>query len=99
MSSLHSQAGRNKEAMEEKYQKALDVIFAYGYGCCVFKHNICGEHPEVSDGMADSVDPLPLEFFTNPGCPLVQAVAEATRIEVPLSEMTKEPMEAAATKD
>ena len=41
--SLQSQAGKDKEAMEKEYQKALDVIFAYGYGCCVFKHNICGD--------------------------------------------------------
>ena len=39
--SLHSQVGRDKEAMEKEYQKALEVIFAYGYGCYVFKHNIC----------------------------------------------------------
>ena len=38
--SLHSQAGKDKEAMEEDYQKAMVVIFSYGYGCCVFKHNI-----------------------------------------------------------
>ena len=31
VSSLHSQVGKDKEAMEEDYQKALEVIFAYGY--------------------------------------------------------------------
>ena len=41
VSSLHSQSNKDKEAMEEEYQKALEVIFAYGYGCCVLKHNIC----------------------------------------------------------
>ena len=46
MSSLHSQVGKDKEAMEEYYQKALELIFAYGYGCCVFKHNICGDQPQ-----------------------------------------------------
>ena len=35
--SLQSQAGKDKEAMEKEYQKALDVIFAYGYECCVLK--------------------------------------------------------------
>ena len=30
-SSLHSQVGKVKEAMEEDYQKALELIFAYGY--------------------------------------------------------------------
>ena len=40
VSFLHSQAGKENEAMEEDYQKALELIFAYGYGCCVFKHKI-----------------------------------------------------------
>ena len=40
MSSLHSQAGKDKEGMEEDYQKALELIFSYGYGCCAFKHSI-----------------------------------------------------------
>ena len=57
VSSLHSQVGGDKEAMEKEYQKALEVIFSYGYGCCVFKHNICGDHPEVPKGMSDSADP------------------------------------------
>ena len=43
VSSLYFQAGKDKEAMEEDYQKALEVIFAYGNGCCAFKHNICGD--------------------------------------------------------
>ena len=47
----------------------MEVIFAYGYECCVLKHNICGDHPEVPNGMLDSSVPLPLEFFANPRCP------------------------------
>ena len=43
VSSLHSQAGKDKEAIEEDYQKTLEVIFSYGNGCCAFKHNICGD--------------------------------------------------------
>ena len=70
VSSLHSQAGKDKEAMEENYQKALELIFTYGYGCCVFKHNICGDQPEVPKDMPDSSGPLPLEFFMNPRFPL-----------------------------
>ena len=69
VSSFHFQAGKIKEAMEEEYQKALEAIFAYGYGCCVFKHNICGDHLEVPEGMPDSANPLSLEFFMNPGYP------------------------------
>ena len=99
VSSLHSQAGRDKEAMEEEYQKPLEVIFAYGYGCCVFKHNISGDHPEVPDSMPDSADPLPSEFFANPGCPPIQAAAKATGTETPPSKTAKEPMEVSVAVD
>ena len=43
VSSFHSYAGKDKEAMEDDYKKALELIFSYGYECCVFKHNICGD--------------------------------------------------------
>ena len=66
VSSLHSQAGWDKEAMEEDYQKALEVIFTYDYICCALKPNIYGDQPEVLDGVLNSVDPLPIEFFVNP---------------------------------
>ena len=65
----------------------------------MFKHNICGDHLEVPEGMLDSADPLPLEFFVNPKCPSVQAVAEAITTEAPTSEMAKECMEVAVAKD
>ena len=69
VSALHSQVGKDKEAMVEDYQKALEEIFAYGNGCCVFKHGIRSDRPRIPDGMPDSVDPIPLEFFANLGCP------------------------------
>ena len=84
---LQSQAVKNKEAMEEDYQKALEEIFSYGYGCCVFKHNICGDHPEVPKGVPDSSILLPLEFFADPRCPLVLAAIEDTTTEGHLSEV------------
>ena len=93
VSSLHSQAGRDKESIEEEYQNALEVIFSYGYRCCVFKHNICGDHPEVLDGMLNSAYPLP------PRCPLVQAATKSITTEAPPSETTKEPMEAAVAEE
>ena len=74
VSYLHSQADKDKEAMEEDYQKALELIFAHGYGCCAFKHSICDDQPEIPDGMPDSVDPLPPEFFVNLRCPLASTV-------------------------
>ena len=70
VSSLHSQARKDKEAMEEDYQKALEQIFAYGYGCYAFKHNICGGLLGILDGMPDFADSLPPEFFMNPRYPL-----------------------------
>ena len=84
--------GRDKEAMEEEYQKALEVVFAYRYGL----------HPEVPKGMLDSVDfvdPLPPKFFVNPGCPLVQAVVKSIATKAPPREMTKELMEVVAAED
>ena len=35
--------------MEEDYQRALEPSFTYVYGCCVLKHNFCGDQLEVSD--------------------------------------------------
>ena len=81
VSSLHSQAGKDKEAMEEDYQKALELIFTYGYRSCVFKHNIYGYQPKVLDGMLDSFSPLPLEFVMNPRYPPDLTPTKATTIE------------------
>ena len=68
VSSLKSQAGKDKEAIEEDYQKAFELILSYGYECCAFKHNIYGDQPKVPDEMPDYSDPLSLEFFMNPRC-------------------------------
>ena len=56
----------------------------------MFKHNICGDQPKVPIGMPDSSDPLPLEFFANPRCPLAPATIEVMTMEVDQSEATKE---------
>ena len=85
--------------MEEDYQKALEVIFAYGYGCCMFKHNICGSQPEVLDGMPNSSSPLPPDFFANPKCSPIPTVTEATAAEEDLIESAKEPEENASVRD
>ena len=58
-----------------------------------FKHNIYGDRPEVLEGIPDFADPLPPEFFVNPGCPFVEAVSKATTTKVPLNEAAKEPVE------
>ena len=77
--------------MEEDFQKALELIFAYSYECCMFKHNICGDQPEVLGGMPDSSGPLPLEFFVDPRCPSAPATIEAIVAEVDQSKVAKEP--------
>ena len=56
VSSLHFQEGKDKEAMEEDYQKALELIFSYSYGYCVFKHSIYNDQPGILDGMPDYTD-------------------------------------------
>ena len=77
--------------MEEDYQKALELFFAYGYGCCVFKYNICGDQPKVLDGMPDSANPLPPEFFVSPRCPLVPTSSEVAVAEVHHRGAAEEP--------
>ena len=86
VSSLQSQASKDKATMEEDYQKALELIFASGYKCCMFKHNICGDQPKVPNSMLDSFDPLPPEFFVNPKCPPNPKATEATTIKADKSK-------------
>ena len=99
MSSFHSQAGKDKEAMDEDYHKALEQIFPYGYRCCAFKHNIYGDQPGIPDVMPDSTDPLPPEFFANLGCPLAPTAIEAKAIEVHLGVVVKDLVEVAVAEE
>ena len=59
VSSLHSRENKDREDMTKDYQGSLDLIFAYGYGCCAFKDNICGNRPNIPYGMPNSSNPLP----------------------------------------
>ena len=72
--------------MQEDYHNALELIFTYGYECCMFKHNICGDQPEVPDSMPDSSNPLPSDFFANPKFSLVLTTTKAMTIEADKSE-------------
>ena len=92
VSTLHSQAAKDKEALVEDYQKALEQIFAYGYGCCAFKHGIRGDRPRIL-GMRDSADPLPPKFFVNLGYPSTLTVVEAKVVEVYPIETMKDLVE------
>ena len=49
---------------------ALELFFAYGCGCYVFKHDIYGDQPKVLDSMPDSPNFLSPECFVSPKCPL-----------------------------
>ena len=69
VSALHSQAGKETEAMVGDYQKFLEKIFNYGCRCCEFIHGILGDRPRIPDAMPESTNPLSLEFFANLGCP------------------------------
>ena len=82
VSSLHARAKRDREDMVKDYKGSLGLIFDYGYGCCAFKNNICGDRPEIPDGMPDSANPLPLEVFFNPRCPPAPTAVEAKDAEV-----------------
>ena len=99
VSALHSQAGKDKEAMVEDYQKALEQIFTYGYECCAFKHNIRSDRPRIPNGVLDSAHPLPPKFFENLGRPSAPIATEAEAVEVHLSEAAKDSMEGIATEE
>ena len=59
----------DRETMEAEFDSSGDALFNYGYGCCVFTHNICESKPQIPDGMPDPSVPLTPEFFDNPRCP------------------------------
>ena len=59
----------DRETMEAEFDASGDMLFNYGYGCCLFTHNICGSKPQIPDGMSDPLVPLTPEFFANPRCP------------------------------
>ena len=69
LSACLAKASKEKKALEEAFDAGFDVIFNYGYGCCAFSHNICGNESVIPDEMSDTSKPLPPEFFINPRCP------------------------------
>ena len=66
---FREKAATDRETMEAEFDSNGDTVFNYGYGCCVFTHNICGSKPQIPDGMPDPSVPLTPEFFANPRCP------------------------------
>ena len=59
----------DKETMKAELDASGDTLFNYGYGCCVFTHNIYWSKPQIPDGIPDPSIPLTPEFFANPCCP------------------------------
>ena len=66
---LREKAVADRKAMEAEFDASYDTLLNYGYGCCVFTHNICRSKPQIFDGILDPSVPLTLEFFANPRCP------------------------------
>ena len=66
---LREKAVADREVIEAKFDVSGDTLFKYGYGYCVFTHNICGSKPQIPDGMSNPSVPLTPEFFANPRCP------------------------------
>ena len=66
---FQEKAVANRETMEAEFDASGDALFNYGYGCCIFKNNICGSKPQIPNGMSDPSFPLTPKFFTNPRCP------------------------------
>ena len=56
----------DRETMEAEFDSSGDALFNYGYGCCIFTHNIFRSKPHIPDGMLNPSVPLTLEFFANP---------------------------------
>ena len=83
----------------------MELSFTYGYGCCVFQHNICGNQLKAPDCISDSSNFLSLECLASLRCPLVSAsskdassgvhcreVAEKSGKGAPLGDLNKYPL-------
>ena len=66
---FQEKAAADIETMEAEFDSSGEALFNYGYGYCVFTHNICGSKPQIPDGMPSPLVPLTLKFFANPCCP------------------------------
>ena len=63
------------------------------------KNNMCEDQPDILDGMPDSSNPLPLEFFDNPRCPPVLVADKALYAEVSQGGAVGDSEGGVATKD
>ena len=92
LSAFQAKVTMEKKVMEEEFDASGDVIFNYGYGCCVFAHNICGSEPMIPAGMPDTTKPLPPEFFINPRCPLSASFDLPSVVDIRKEPSAKSPL-------
>ena len=75
---FREKAVADRETIEAKLDASGDMLFNYGYSCCVFTHNICRSNPQIQYGMPDPSVPLTPKFFANPRCsPSISSAAPA----------------------
>ena len=87
LSAFRAEVAKEKKALEAEYDASFEAIFNYGYGCCAFAHNICGNKPKIPDGMSG----MP-EFFVNPRCPSIAVlVGAAVASKAGVSEEVEHP--------
>ena len=65
----------------------------------MFKQDICGDQPEVPDGMPNSYNFLLPECFASPRCPPVPASSEDVAVRVHRREVAEEPERGASVRD
>ena len=99
IAALRDKAVVDREAMEADFDASGDTLFNYGYGCCVFTHNICRSKPQIPDGMSDPSVPLTPEFFANPRCPPSTSSAAPTSDPTAVSREERPKNSSTATKE
>ena len=82
---FREKAVADRETMEVKFDASGDTLFNYGYGCCVFMHNICGSKPQIPDGLPNPSVPLTQEFFANLVAPQASRQLLQPRIQLQLA--------------
>ena len=92
---FREKAVADRETMEAEFDSSSDALFNYGYGCCVFTHNICGSKPQIPDGIPDPLVPLTPEFYANPRCP--PSISSAAPVPDPVAASKEECPENSST--
>ena len=99
VSSLHSQAGKDKEAMEEDGQKALELIFFLWLRVLCVQTQHLGRPTIGSGWYARLLLPTVSRVSYKPRCPPGPAAIEVTTIEVEQSKAKKEPEKSALIRN